>query len=190
MGDKTNIFSRRTPFLRSTLFKLWKLIKGNLINGCDLLKVSSFCEGHLFFSRSELSYFTAAMITNSLHITNSTSNLLRKHHDAEGTELLTVLYTLASVLCMVCLLVVGQRYHSAFSGQPWGDVHSLHRSVFGSLCETESLARQMDFTGAVLGGWRLSTHLVATHLSFVCMRYCDPRIYNRLLINLLNNLCF
>jgi len=130
------------------------------------------------------------MITNSLHIPNSTSNLLRKHHDAGGTELLTVIYTLASVLCMVCLLVVGQRYHSAFSGQPWGDVHSLHRSVFGSLCETESLARQMDFTGAVLGGLRLSTHLVATHLSFGCMRYCEPRIYNRLLINLLNNLCF
>jgi len=97
------------------------------------------------------SYATAAMITNSLHIPNSTSKLLRKHHDAGGTELLTVLYTLASVVCMVCLPVGGQRHHSAFSGQPWGDVHSLHRSVFGSLCETESLARQMDFSGAVLG---------------------------------------
>jgi len=62
------------------------------------------------FSRSELqksSYATLAMITNSLHIPNSTSNLLRKHHDPGGTELLTVLYTLASVVCIVCLLVGG-----------------------------------------------------------------------------------
>lgn len=129
------------------------------------------------------------MITNSSHILNSISKFSRKRHDAEGTKLLTVLYTLASVVCMVCLLVGGQRYHSAFSGQPWGDVHSLHRSVFGSLGETESLARQMDFTGPVLGGLRLSTHLVAGHLSFGCMRYCEPHVHNRLLINLLNNLC-